>query len=1720
MKLKKVLAIILAVAVFMCASPLSAITANAATVVVHDIYHTNDFEYYICGGNYCDCGRSSVEIVIDDYHTVTNGVVEIPETIRSFPVTKVKIYNNPNGEVKTLKISKTVKEVDLCSGFENFEVDKNNNYLCSVDGVLYNKSKANLIQYPTENPREAYEILSTVTSIFGYSFAGAENLKKITLPAGLKIINWWAFSGCTGLTSITLPKSITNIYSSVFNDCTNLTDIYYTGTKEAWSKIEISSQNKGLYNATRHYLGLIFDYTVSNSEVTITKCDKSASGYLSIPATIDGYPVTSISPMAFQGCSNITGIYIPYNVTDIGYQAFYGCTNLKSVTLPNSIIKIGNRAFSGCTNLTNINLPDSLTTIDYCAFEDCSKITNITIPKNVTSIGIHPFSDCESLTAINVSSGNRHFTSVNGILFDKQKSRLICYPSAKEDTYYSIPYGVTDILGAFTCCRNLKTIVIPDTVKSIGDSTFRNCTALANITIPNSVTTIGWSAFSGCSSLESIIIPNSVIKIGGYAFKQCESLNSIFIPNSVINMEYIIFQGSPNVVINTTHNSYAEEYAIKNNITVVYYKNGQLVRINANPNRLNANFFVYATGSQISSVIATYANGRYTAEKNGYYTVDISNCTLNTGNMSKLALVPKNTNSYISAVHANGRDILAGELITRDHDKTPVTINVYPASGISVKKYQLLHSNNVISENTDGIFSFTSDLIQQSNDYYVRIIDTSGTTYKKIKINYENKPLIDVELELNELFKVDVPNDVPLIGGTSFELSLDDLPVYTKLEGNSLYIALGVEFDNTKDTINFETYRNFVDKAVKDINQANKMYKKVIKDAEKKGCKFWRGSMSEGFQGSVKTEFFGYCEIQFDASGKAHLKGSNAAVSITGTMGNEWQTAIGVVPFVVKLNGEVGTEISVSIGFTEDNKLHTSGNFDITIPKFTVSAGVGLTKVADVSIYGSGKNVLSFKSVPQQIIGTISGEVGISLKALVWSSKFKFLSGEKEYYNSLNISSYALRRSPLSNSAIVDAFVNEENYVVDRSYLENQSEWLSSPKIQTFSLTNRANDYGISTITELQNNIYDGASPQVITLDSGYRIMVWTADIAERSDYNHTATVYSVYSPETDYWTEPQIIEDDGTADFSPQIATDGNDVFVVWSNANKVFLTTPDMNELASCCEIAYAKFDFENYNFEQAKTLTNDDFYDTNAQVFVNDGSCYISWIKNIANEPLTLEGTNNVYYAIIDDKAETYQFASENALITETAVGILDNKVTIAYTVDTDGDFSTSYDSTIYAAAIGNSPLSISEATEQGNIVFANISQTDKLLWYKDGALVSISEIASAEETLVYNMASSKFEVVSSQNQTALLYSAQSTEDDADGAKLYAQIYNNNSFANPIPVFEDSGAYIQSANGYIDESGNLRVVFLKKNVEFSENSLNEQTSLCDAKIVPNYNLTVFDIFYNEDDVAVGEDFEITAQIKNNGLFDIEGLNVEVIDSDNNIIYSTSLDETLASGNETELKFTMPFPNIDSVKEYTLNIYPSNATEINILDNSVDLTIGYSALSLSVEKIRSGASQSALLTVKNNGRQNEEADLYIYEDDKCGTLLGVYSLGTINAGETAMFNFSPQKLRLLCPESDILYFEVVSNSAEKYTSDNGAYFTYKMVMLDSGDGQEIEYFFDVNDDGEFNISDLVRMHIILSDTENTEQHSGRDVSGDEVLNPVDLLLTRKKVLSVKKLQ
>lgn len=227
-------------------------------------------------------------------------------------------------------------------------------------------------------------------------------------------------------------------------------------------------------------------------------------------------------------------------IFEISNNQFKGCDSLEKITLPKTVIRIGESAFESCRCLKTINIPHTLQTISKSAFYGCSSLECIRIPENVKTIGNWAFA-CNNLNTIEVDENNKHFKSVNDILYSSNGETLVKYPSHKDAKEFIVPSTVVSIsCAAFQDTADLKTIILPSSLKQIGDRAFFN-SGITAVDLPDGIEKVGKMAFSHCPFLEKAIIPGSINNLGDRAFTECHKLKDVTVGDGITGIGDNVF---------------------------------------------------------------------------------------------------------------------------------------------------------------------------------------------------------------------------------------------------------------------------------------------------------------------------------------------------------------------------------------------------------------------------------------------------------------------------------------------------------------------------------------------------------------------------------------------------------------------------------------------------------------------------------------------------------------------------------------------------------------------------------------------------------------------------------------------------------------------------------------------------------------------------------------------------------------------------------------------------------------------------------------------------------------------------------------------------------------------------------------------------------------------------------------------------------------------------
>ncbi len=388
-------------------------------------------------------------------------------------------------------------------------------------------------------------IPDTVESIGNEAFINRQNLRKIVIPDSVKSIGGCAFSHCRGLAD---DKGFVVVKDTLYNYCGHSKDVVIPDG--------VVNIEKYSFHSRSDIRSIVFpDSVVNIGDAAFYEC-------IGLERIVIPDSVTNIGINAFSDCRGLTDregfvivgnvlfdyvgdsadIVIPNHVTRIDDSAFRCCDPIRArvksgtcnqdgvrVVIPDSVVSIGDEAFRDCRTVKRVEIPDSVKRIGDKAFYKCRSLSELIMSDGLDiSMGKEVFGECTKL------ADSKGFVVVDGVLYDYYG----------EDTDIVIPDTVRRIDNSvFRDNENLKRVTVPDSVICIGECAFCNCDELTEVNFADSVLSIGEDAFSDCEKLERINIPTSLTVIRPHTFRNCESLRHIIVPDSVEAIEDGAFMG-------------------------------------------------------------------------------------------------------------------------------------------------------------------------------------------------------------------------------------------------------------------------------------------------------------------------------------------------------------------------------------------------------------------------------------------------------------------------------------------------------------------------------------------------------------------------------------------------------------------------------------------------------------------------------------------------------------------------------------------------------------------------------------------------------------------------------------------------------------------------------------------------------------------------------------------------------------------------------------------------------------------------------------------------------------------------------------------------------------------------------------------------------------------------------------------------------------------------
>ena len=884
----------------------------------------------------------------------------------------------------------------------------------------------------------------------------------------------------------------------------------------------------------------------------------------------------------------------------------------------------------------------------------------------------------------------------------------------------------------------------------------------------------------------------------------------------------------------------------------------------------------------------------------------------------------------------------------------------------------------------------------------------------------------NVDIEIDGGVDFTIPENVPILGGGDVSLDYGTIPVTFKREDNTYRIGIGVQDMNKKD---WTTFKKFVE-------TQKESYRKGMNSLL--ASKF--GTASMGMSVEPEMEAYGYVEGTITKKNGVESAGGKLVVEIKGTAKQEWQTFVVVVPVVIKVKGTAGTKADFSVGFDfNKSKVYTKGKVELTLPSVRLTGGIGVSYIADISVYGEAKNLVTVESdgKDNDITASLEGALGVSAKALCFSYEKEFLNGSFDY-----LSTKKKSKARMYARALPKLEPEAKDYEIQRV---DSSSWdgsaVAEQTAKPRSIKRAASAKNISgRVTTLLSDVYGSAKPQLLQTASGKKLLIFTTDMDNRTTGNHTAVVYSIYN-EQNGWSIPKMIDDDGTADFDAVAAVDGENIYVTWINAKRIF--TPEeaeaedfMTKLAAETEVYAAKIALNGNTGTVTKypAITDNAIADLHPVITVKNHVPYIAWNSNSANDILKGTGTNTVYLASLNGNAfTTKKLSEENKPVQSVAIGNLDNDVVTAYTLNS----GTEENPQVQLAAVNAKGRTTIAANGQNlSPSFAKIDGSSVLLWYAQDAggssLNYIDAIDGAVESYIEDDAviSADYTVVDGGDSQLLICSSEKENAEESGRNLYAYVIRDGEVYEPVTLTDLEG-YAAVPSGIWNGTA-YEYLFTRTDVDITENTVTENTDLCITSVVPQSKLVIGDIDYTQEKLMPDEDTSITIPVKNNGLTNCGEGKVQII-YNGNVIGQADLEAGITSGETQNVTVDLTVPGDAAAKE-TLKV-EAISDKNTTADSTKNIQSAGSELALSVKQ----EDDDITVVIDNNSAFDTTAALTLKAGDASGKVLKTINLGNVESYDMVEKTFTKEELKKL--GSDTVYMEVSGDAEESIKSDNTAF-------------------------------------------------------------------------------
>lgn len=1488
------------------------------------------------------------------------------------------------------------------------------------------------------------------------------------------------FDGCSNLINIDFRIDSNKIeyMNSMFYGCSSL------------SHIDVS----GFDTSNVRNMGHMFDGCSSLVELDLSNFDTSnvsTSGMSSMfkgcsslveldLSNFNTSKVTGSLRSMFGGCSSLINLNLSNfdtsNVTSMDCM-FQDCSSLINLDL--SSFKTGSVRdmrfmFDGCISLSNIDLRNFDTgnvTNMYCMFSDCQSLRGLDLSSFDTSKVANMssmFARCFNLSNLNISSFDTgNVTHMSGMFIGCDSLKTI-------DLQNFDTNNVESMEGMFQACINLENVNLSSfsipKVDNMGQM-FRWCRNLNSLDLSSfdvGTVTLSFDLIDGCDKLSTIHTPYNLsasVKLpakSGDIWYRSDGTEVTELPQ---NLGYSIELGRnyiPEEKGGEIGGDTSGEIEIISNIRVPKDKSA-------------LGIIDRATGKGVAGA-RVWVNSEYWTDENGI--VELNNTGLTTIQIEKEGYITKSTTKNLengkarmiflipdtgeveivfASLRLTGEDenimddtVYLKSRDLEDWEGTAATFVLTMESAGKPKKYQLIQDGKIIQESTTGVFNLPGKYINNSdgsvscyiNDFsaghrvFARVFDEKNR-YKTQELGIrvsEDSATLRLVKEKNNQFEIDyakhtvtVPDNIPIVGGSELKF------------GFAKGLPLTVSIDSDSGTV-----RVAVNRPIKNPDKSDewKELKKEYKNLENKAIKnYINSSKYANVFGAglfeVNGDIMGYGEGYLDDASDSLRIEVGIIVSVKG----EAKYKHYIVPVYVTVGGGINVtatgEIKLSISPEYNNWVTITGGSAELEPSIygIVEGGVGVDGIVSLGAYGKFTLSWLWRCTNNYNRVSLNSNIKIKGNALFVRNKvFKELDSTCVIYDSNGRSaSYANRMS----EAGMDFFDLSGAEVIPMEYLSRRAE---NSGASTFS-TKRVSNSGS---TFFMRYAYENASPRLIR--AGSKLYLFYLDgVESRNAQNQTALFYQLSKDNGLTWTNAVRVDEKAneTADYDFDVAVNGNNIYVIWSDAGKVYgdeILSMDSEKAVATVgkdmDLMLAVINSSTGAIKTSSIETKD--ADMKPHIAVgNDGTVYIAWITNDVSSTSGLLSNENQMGICYASSAENYAVHSipltRGYYPLTLDVGTVGTEICVAVDMDVDGNLNIQEDREIYLVNLKDGGLAPQTANNVVDSVpvFGKIAGNGCLFWYQGGNIAYTSDRQNV--SLVFNEENmpplgQEFSLMEGSNGNAsIIWTATSQAEDV-GVDMYCTDFDGSGWSNAYMLDKMESEYTAPVSGYLD-GADYRMAYLGSTYEGDE--LYSHIYLCTPPKRTDTSVTL-----SAEGVGIqGEEYPLHLTVANNGNAPVNSLTISSADGS---IQETITGLSIAPGALYDFTWSGITLPSEMSEVYTCKLTVKVPGETDIDGNVFDLTVGEPDFSIDTYLDYSNGDQFAGVIVSNNGILPSDVVLTVYKDENHTSQVYQTTLSGIKGGESKLAIFD---LTALDKKSPAFYFAVTDvNGKEIYIGDNEA--------------------------------------------------------------------------------